>query len=84
MTSFEVLISELLDESTPKRKYERVLELIEAEKELSRAKGLIEAWEIFRRGISDRPELLKWCPENTVTIHDPELPGVTIIEQIDQ
>lgn len=73
----------MLDETTPKRKYGRVVELIEAEKELSQARGMLASWEIFREGISEQyPELLKWCPQNTIAIHDPKLPGVVIVDSV--
>jgi len=61
----------------------RITELLRAEKELSKAKGMLASWEVFRNGISEQyPELLKWCPPNTITIHDPELPGVVIIDSV--
>jgi len=45
----------------------RITELLRAEKELSQAKGMLAAWEIFRKGISEQfPELLKWCPGHSV------------------
>jgi hypothetical protein len=61
----------------------RIRELLQAEKELQKAKVILAAWEIFRNGISEQyPELLKWCPQNTITIHDPELPGVVIFDSV--
>lgn len=63
--------------------FARIRDLLRAEKELSQANGILAAWEIFRKSISEQyPELLKWCPQNTVTIHDPELPGVVIVYSV--
>lgn len=70
MLSYETLINEALDCLTPKAKHDRVIELIEKEKELSKAMGLLQAWEIFRAGISEKyPELLVWCPSIDTTKH---------------
>lgn len=64
MKSYDTLTWEALDCLTSESQYNRVLELIEKEKELSKAMGLLQAWEIFRAGISDQyPQLLIWCPE---------------------
>lgn len=63
--------------------HKRITELLETEKEVARLKGMLASWEIFRNGISEQyPELLKWCPQNTITIHDPELPGVVIVDSV--
>ena len=72
-----------LDFHSPKKQYERLLELLEKEKQLSQALGELEAWQTFKRGISEQyQELLKWRPQNTITIHDPELPGVVIVDSV--
>ena len=79
----------LIDEGFERYQYQsdddkpRIIELLQAEKELANARVMLAAWEIFRNGISEQyPELLKWCPQNTITIHDPELPGVVIFDSV--
>lgn len=63
--------------------FSRIRELLMAEKELSKARGMLASWEIFRQGISEKyPELLKWCPPVTITIHDPEFPDVVIFDSV--
>ena len=64
MISFEILIDEALDCLTPRARHDRVVQLIEREKQLSKAVAMLRVWEIFRDGISEQyPELLKWCPD---------------------
>jgi hypothetical protein len=64
MKSYETLTWEALDCATSKAQHERVIQLLEKEKELSNAMGLLQAWEIFRDGIRKQyPELLVWCPD---------------------
>lgn len=47
--------------------FARIRELLRAEKELSKARGMLASWEVFRNGISEQyPELLKWCPWHSV------------------
>lgn len=61
----------------------RIKEMFLAEKELQKAMVMLQLWEILRNGISDQyPQLLKWCPQNTITIHDPELPGLVIVDSV--
>ena len=83
MRSIDENVDEILIELGAKSRYDRVRELIHAEQELSKTRGMLASWEIFRNGISEQyPELLKWCPQNTITIHDPELPGVVIFDSV--
>lgn len=124
MISVEDQTDEIIFHQSAESRYNRVRELIKAEKELSDARGMLAAWEIFRQGISQKyPELLVWCPGystapaphevgnyepldfllpgnqpleimegetmqefearmSTITIHDPELPGVVIIDSV--
>lgn len=83
MRSTEDQVDEILFEVGAKSRYDRMIELIIAEKELQKARAMLASWEIFRNGISEQyPELLKWCPPNTITIHDPELPGVVIVDSV--
>lgn len=64
MQSYSQLITEALDAYSPRGQYERILQLIENEKRLVEAEAILNAWEVFRKGISDGPHshLLKWCP----------------------
>jgi len=85
MRSIEDQTDEILFDLSAENRYNRVRELISKEKQLIQASATIYAWEIFRNGISEQyPELLKWCPQpaNTITIHDPELPGVVIVDSV--
>lgn len=76
-------VDEILFQLGAKSRYDRMIELITAEKELAKERSMLAAWEIFRQGISDQyPHLLKWCPQNTITVHDPELPGVVIVDSV--
>lgn len=83
MRSIEDQVDEILFELAAKSRYDRMIELVIFEKELSKTRGMLASWEIFRNGISEQyPELLKFCPPNTIAIHDPELPGVVIVDSV--
>ena len=83
MRSIEDQTDEILFDLSTENRYNRVRELLSKEKQLMQANATLYAWEIFRNGISEQyPELLKWCPQNTITIHDPELTGVVIVDSV--
>lgn len=82
-------LEELIDDVVPRYQQssnngqQRMKELFLAEKELKNARAMLASWEIFRNGISEQyPELLKWCPPISVTIHDPELTDVVIYDSV--
>jgi len=83
MRNIEDQTDEILFDLSAENRYNRVRELLSKENQLIQANATLYAWEIFRNGISEQyPELLKWCPQSAITIHDPELPGVVIIDQV--
>ena len=68
MRSIEEQIDEILFDLSAENRYNQVRELLSKEKQLVQANATLYAWEIFRNGISEKyPELLKWCPLNTIT-----------------
>lgn len=65
MESYSILIAEALDSYSPKRQYERILELFEAEKKLEIAKGVLSLMESFRESIKEtHPLLARYIPIN--------------------
>lgn len=65
MQPYNELISEALGSYTPKRQYERILELLEAEKKLAIARGVLQLMDSFRESIEQtHPVLARYVPIN--------------------
>lgn len=65
MESYNELISEALGSYFPKRQYERILELLEAEKKLAIAKDVLSLMDSFIESIKEtHPLLARYAPIN--------------------
>jgi len=64
MGSYENLIIEVLDVNTPRLRYERILELLEKEKQLAKLQGYVELVKQTKEAMEkDAPLVARWIPE---------------------
>lgn len=64
MESYECLILEALDGYTPKSRYERIMELIEKEKKLSKMEGYANLVQSVKETIAQtHPEIAVFIPD---------------------
>lgn len=80
MESYSSLIAEALNAYSPKDQYERILALLQSERDLAIAKGALSMVDLFRNDIKDcHPVIARYVPINPFS-QEPANPEKAVFE----